>query len=443
MEASTPGQVIKALPPGKFAKLSKVIPSGTLEARMLSRGHAVFYWRYTLAGRTVREQIGPYDPSASPKALSRTDKGYSVQAAIRTAELLAHKHQQNLNCGGYAAIKAAEKEAARKAEAKRLEAEKFTLACLLADYADHLESLGRRSHSDVRSIAKLHVIEAAPEIALLPANSITGEQVADMMRTVAESGKGRTANKLRSYLRAAYQTARAARSKASIPVKFKGYNITHNPAADTEPDETQNRADKNPLSTNEMRAYWRAIKNMPGQKGAVLRLHLLTGGQRIEQLVNLSTANVTEDRITIYDGKGRPGKPARPLAVPLVAQAKAALRVCAPKGAYALSTDEGETHIAATTLSDWAVQAGAAAGIESFAAKRIRSGVETLLTEAGISKEVRGRLQSHGVSGVQDRHYNAYEYLAEKTSALQTLFGTLNVHPARKSNNLSAAKGEL
>ena len=93
----------------------------------------------------------------------------------------------------------------------------LVLQALLGDYADHLEALGRRSHADVRSIIKLHVLEPWPQVASLPANQVTGEQIADMMRRVVELGKDRTANKLRSYVRAAYQTAKAARSKASIP----------------------------------------------------------------------------------------------------------------------------------------------------------------------------------------------------------------------------------
>jgi len=140
--------------------------------------------------------------------------------------------------------------------AARFEAEKHTLKNLLNDYCNHLEALGRTAHKDARSIFTLHVTEAWPKIAALPANQVTGEQIADMMRRVLELGKGRTANKLRSYVRAAYQTARAARTKASIPLRFKAYNVVANPAADTEPDESQNKADKNPLSADELRTYW-------------------------------------------------------------------------------------------------------------------------------------------------------------------------------------------
>ena len=423
MTSKTNGQSINELSPGQFLKMGKVIPSGSLEARKLASGAVTFYWRVTINGKTAREVIGVYDPSAPPKSLKPTARGFSVLAAMRAAEALAEQHHANLDQGGFAGVKAAEKEAKAKAVTAKLEAAQFTLEALLTDYCDHLEALGRVAHRDARSIFKLHVVEAWPKVAALPANQVTGEQIADMMRRVIELGKARTSNKLRSYMRAAYQTAKAARSKASIPVKFKSYGVTHNPGADTEPDESANKADKRPLSAEEMRSYWQAIKTAPGFRGAVLRLHLLTGGQRIEQLVNLRTENVTAASIMLFDGKGRPGKPPRPHTVPLVPTAAAALLECQPQGTYAISTDKGATHLSAITLSAWAV---AATTLPAFQAKRIRSGVETLLASARISSDIRGRLQSHGISGVQARHYDGHDYIEEKRQALETLHRLLD-----------------
>ncbi len=423
MATKTSGQTINELSPGQFLKLGKVIPSGSLEVRKLASGAVSFYWRVTINNKTAREVIGIYDPSAPPKSLRPTSKGFSVLAAMRAAEALAEQHHANLANGGFAGVKAAEQEAMDKAKTAKLEAAKFTLQALLTDYCDYLKALERESYKDARSIFKLHVLEAWPKIAAMPANQVTGEQIADMMRRVIEQGKARTSNKLRSYIRAAYQTAKAARSKPSIPVNFKSYNVTHNPAADTEPDESANKADKRPLTTEELRAYWQAIKTQPGFRGAVLRLHLLTGGQRIEQLVNLRTENVTADSILLFDGKGRPGKPPRPHTVPLIPQAAVALQECDPQGTYALSTDKGVTHLAATTLSAWAVDAST---LPDFQAKRIRSGVETILARARISSDDRGRLQSHGISGVQNRHYDGHDYMDEKRQALETLFRLLD-----------------
>ena len=420
----TAQEVIAELEVGKFSRITKVIPHGSLEARKLSNGAVSFYWRVTSDGKTLREPIGTYDKEAKPKSLQPTIRGYSVQAAIRAAEALAQRHDAHKADGGYVALKQAEKTAKVNALAQAEEARKYTLENLLTDYADHLEALGRRSHKDARSIFKLHVVEAWPDVAALPAQAVTMEQVADMMRRTLEQGKGRTANKLRSYVRAAYQTAKASRSKASVPVKFKAYAITTNPAADTSPDESSNKPDKRPLTPDEMRAYWQAIKDVEGFKGAALRLHLLTGGQRIEQLVNLRTADIAAAAFTLYDGKGRPGSAPRPHTIPMTIQAAAALKQCGPAGEFAISTDGGETHLAATTLSAWAVEA-AGDLIPNFQAKRIRSGVETVLAGARISSEVRGRLQSHGVAGVQARHYDGHDYMAEKLEALKKLYQLL------------------
>lgn len=420
MATKITGAAINTLTPGVFRTLAKIKPMGALQARKQSSGAVAFYWRYSIGTTSERVSIGLYDSSAPPKSLTPTVAGYSLAAATRAAETLALEHHQHRDEGGRPALLAAQHEAKRAtAEAKR-QAATHTLENLLKAYCDYLESIGRRSHKDARSIFKLHINEAWPKVAAMPAKDVTGEHFADMMRTLIEAGKGRTANKLRSYARAAYQIAKAAKSKPSIPIAFKSYGIALNPVAETEPDESQNRPDKRPMTAAELRTYWRAIFDLPGFRGALLRLHLLTGGQRIEQLVNLRTSNTTADSILLYDGKGRPGRPPRPHTVPLTREAAKAMGECKPVGEFALSTDGGVTHVAATSLSAWAVEA-AGNTVTDFQAKRIRSGVETILASAGVSKEIRGRLQSHGVAGVQARHYDGHDYMEEKRKALATL----------------------
>lgn len=385
-----------------------------LGLRATPAGKPSYVFQAVFQGKDIRMTIGGPDAWTIPLAQG---KARELQRLIDEG-----KDPRDLKRDALAVAKAK--------QVKKLEEEKYTLKNLLTHYCDHLEALGRRSHKDARSIFTLHVNEAWPRVAALAANQVTSEHVADMMRRVLETGKGRTSNKLRSYLRAAYQVAKASRSKASIPVAFKAFNIIHNPAADTEPDESQNKADKKPLSATDMRAYWQAIKSLPDFKGAVLRLHLLTGAQRIEQLVNLKTVDVSENTILLHDGKGRPGKGARPHLLPLIPLAAAALADCKPLGVYALSTDGGTTHLSASTFSDWS--RAAAGDIPDFEAKRIRSGVETVLASLKVSKDDRGRLQSHGISGVQARHYDGHEYTDEKREALDKLFRFLEAADSGK-----------
>jgi hypothetical protein len=78
-----------------------------------------------------------------------------------------------------------------------------------------------------------------------------------------------------------------------------------------------------------------------------------------------------------------------------------------------------------TGLTTWARGIAARAGIDGFELKRVRSGVETLLASARISLHIRGQLQSHGISGVQAKHYDSHEHMAEKRHALATLYALL------------------
>ena len=420
----TPGQILRDLQPGGFVTLLKVLPLGALQARRQATGTITLHWRYSFGAKSERPLIGIYDPSAPPKSLHPTSKGYSLAAAIRAAEQMAVEHHQHRDEGGRPALVESKQKAGQiAAENKVVEAE-FTLARLCDSYADYLKSLGRNSHLEVRSICKLHVKESWPTISTMPAKDVTPEQIADMMRRLLEAGKGRTSNKLRSYLHAAYQVARTAKSKASIPVSFKKFGVGMNPVSETAPDEAQNRADKNPLSEDELRIYWQLIKDRPGQEAAILRVHLLTGSQRIAQFVRLNNINIKNDEILLFDGKGRPGRAAREHPLPLIPKAAEALIACRNEGTFAFSTDGGKTHIAPTTLSKWAVEI-VGGQIENFLTKRLRSGVETVLAKAKISGEMRGRLQSHGISGVQARHYDGHDYMDEKEEALFKLYQLL------------------
>lgn len=390
-------------------------------ALRVTAGAKAYIFQGRLDGKTIRLTIGDVNAWSINEA---REKARALQTTIDKGRDPRLLKQEAI------AADAAKREGVQRQREAQAAAEKYSLQKLLFAYCDYLKALGRDSHKDARSIFNLHIVEAWPKIASKPAAQVTPEEIADMMRLLFEAGKGRTANKLRTYARAAFQVAKSARTKPSIPVLFKDFKVIHNPAAETSPDSSKNKADKNPLPQDELITYWQAIKEVPGIQGAALRLHLLTGGQRIRQLVSLLTANVADDAITIYDGKGRPGTEPRPHTLPLTPEAKKAMKEALSGGHYALSTDGGLTHIGASTLSKWA-KGIVGDQIPAFTGKRIRSGVETLLSKQGFSREMRGRLQSHGIAGVQDRHYDGHDYLPEKRKMLMALYNALESKRAK------------
>jgi hypothetical protein len=62
---------------------------------------------------------------------------------------------------------------------------------------------------------------------------------------------------------------------------------------------------------------------------------------------------------------------------------------------------------------------------EPFTLRDIRRTLETLLASWAVSSDARKHIQSHGLSGVQHRHYDRYEYLREKRAALTLLASRL------------------
>jgi integrase len=429
-DSDTHGAAIKALVPGEFVTLENRLPAGgALQARKMANGAVKLYWRFTHNGKTAREEIGLWDSAAPPKTLKRTERGWAIAAALRECERLGMLHADNLGKGGLAAVREAEQQQHQAEKVERQEKAERTLAKLVETYVAYLKTKGRRSFYDAKNLIRLHLEEPFPKLAAKPAADLTVEDVLDVQRRLIAAGKGRTANKLRSYLRAAYQCAIDVRSDASIPEAFRSFKIVSNPVSSTKRLSAYDRADKNPLKLEQLRAYWQLLKATPGAKAAALRLHLLTGGQRIEQLVRLKTADTSETEIRIFDAKGRPGQAPRPHAVPLLAAACDALKTIKPAGEYAISTTGGERPISSTTLQGWA-RSIVGDAIPGFQLKRVRSGVETALAGAGVGRDVRGQLQSHGLTGVQAKHYDAHDYLPEKRAALEKLLQLLEQKPA-------------
>ena len=420
MSKTTPS--LRDLAPGKFHTLCKVAPTGSLQARRQRDGSVIFYWRYSQGAHSERVAIGIYDATAPAKKLEAGPNGFSLAAAVRHAESLALEHYNARDEGGRPALLLRQREALERAAKEEALAANATLRHLLLEYCDYLKKLGRQSHGNARSIFQLHVFDAFPAIASCPASQVTTDDFVAILRRLDAAGKGRTGNKLRSFARSAYQVALACKTKASIPARFQDFGIQANPVAATQPDQAANKADKNPLTIEELRTYWGLIKDMPGPSAAWLRVHLLSGGQRIEQLVRLRNADIHADKgyFILYDGKGRPGAGIRKHWVPLTQPILSALKDCASTGEFALSTTKGIKPIAGTSLSKVAAEV-ASPHIVGFTAKRIRSGVETALAAAKVSLEARGHLQSHGVSGVQARHYDGHDYLDAKRDALAKL----------------------
>lgn len=305
-EAQTIGQQLKNLRSGRFLKITKINPTGSLEARKLSDGSIMFYWRYTFDQKTQRTPIGLYNSLNPPRSLSSIQGKYSILAAERAAEDMALIHSKNIQQGGggFAEIERRKKAEIQINKRQREQQQTYTVEYLLSLYCELLQQRGKVSYKDAQYLFKNHFIAPFPKLAHLPANELNFEHAIHILRYVYETGKDRTANKLRSYLHAAFKTALRSRMDMTIPQVFRNFHINTNPFAETVPNAMANRTDKNPLSISEMKQYWQILCQIDSYAARLLQFHLLTGGLRIQQLVRLVHTDVKDDHFILHDLKG-------------------------------------------------------------------------------------------------------------------------------------------
>jgi len=420
--------LLAALKAGEYVTDSGPRGGGTLQARRLAGGSVLFYFRYTApSGERERIPLGDWKTSGGVLTLAEARaRADALSARYRGGE---RDLRAVLESEGRGARREREEEERAEAVAKSRKA--ATLRALLDGYTGQLESGGKASAKSVASAMKRHVFDAWPKLCSKPAEDVTTDDLLEVVARVADAGTLREANKLRSYLQSAYSAAVKARQSARASPELRALKITKNPARDLATIEGASQARERALSQAELRAYWKRIAKLEGVSGAALRFHLLTGGQRIEQLAAVTTADFDPDHraVTLKDSKGRRKQP-RKHVVPLIPAAEEALHAMAPErlGEYLVTLTHGQSgvgyrYLRAALLE--VVKAMTAAGeLEKgpFTLGDLRRTVETRLAGAGVSTDIRAQLQSHGLGGVQARHYDRHDYLKEKREALELLW---------------------
>jgi hypothetical protein len=132
---------------------------------------------------------------------------------------------------------------------------------LTAEYVAYSERRGKhRSALDARNMLKNYLDDT--EFAGRPAKALQPRDVTELLRRVVEAGKGRTAGKLRSYLRAAYSIAIKTDLDPSSPSAFIGFGLDSNPDATVASLSEFQRAGSRTLSQDELFAYWRRLEDV-------------------------------------------------------------------------------------------------------------------------------------------------------------------------------------
>lgn len=426
------GGTRKAKAEGRDIWLSDPAPrrEGRLAVRCRPSGVRLLLYRYT-SGNGERDALplGPYDP-AGVKGLDLTAARARVGEWARLQrsgipDLRAHLDAEQR---AQEAQDAAERTAAAEAQAR---ATRGSLQALMDAYVAALT--GRESQADARGLFRLHVTSPFPDVARTHAADIPATTLRDVLARLVDAEKGRTAAKLRAYLRAAYSTAMRADLDPTVPAAFGRFGITANPL-DRLPSLAQfSRALDRALTLPELLAFWRRVVAL--QESAprdALVAALLLGGQRPAQLLRVTAADVdvTAGTIALRDIKGRkralnPRVHVLPIVDELVPVIRRRRSLCDTADAPLFSTS-GKVPLrletVAALVADIVIVMEQHGELERgrFTLRDLRRTAETHMAALGITSDIRAQIQSHGLGGIQQRHYDRHDYMPEKRAALDS-----------------------
>lgn len=385
----TDAAIHRALKARKDTQLSDGKGKGTGRLLLIIRqGHASWYAQQWLNKRKRLSKIGSYP--ATPLAEARRIFNAEFAPAI-----------ERKNDIRYSALQKA-----------------GTVRELFEGYVSHLKQHGKRSSVDadynlMRLLKSLNGDMAAKDL--------TTDAITHVLRPIYQRGSKSMADHMRSYVRSAYgwalKTERDYRHNAP-----KRFYLERNPVAEipTEPKVAGTRW----LSVDELRCFWlwlhirephnlRANHSIQESNQRALRL-LIATGQRVEMICSIHT--------TMYNGEcveWATTKNGLPHLLPLPEFAKRELIEPNEYGWYFYMHTNPAEHVRDTLLYSITRRFVERSGITPFAPRDLRRTWKTLAGKAGISKDTRDLIQHHSRHDVSSKHYDRYEYLAEKQDGMK------------------------
>jgi len=370
--------------------------------RIMPSGGKTLFFQARFKGEIIRVTIGRYT-------------GVSASAEA------GRKHAKEIN---------ADLANGRDPRPERKAANAATFGDMLQGYVEMLEAKGKKSALAVKNQITADIKKTQRKLWNKRAAEIDIDDCVKIVSAISDQGKLRQADKIRAYIRSAFSAAIKARGNVHAPAKLRAMNIKINPARDIARVEGSSQARTRALSLSEFQAYWKRLKEQPEPARSLGMLHVLAGGQRIRQLSRVTLHDIDRDTqtVTLLDYKGRRSEPRRH-SIPLLPVALQCIENITGGGVYVFSCDGGMTPAHELYLNDLVKRIRkdmeAAGELEggTFTAGTIRATIETRLAAKPyrVSSDVLGQLLSHGLGGVQARHYQHHGYHEEKLEALEML----------------------
>lgn len=304
-----------------------------------------------------------------------------------------------------------------------------TVADLFEAYVNHLRESNKSSWPEAeKGLNKIADMLGRNRLA----REIAPDDVLGVIRPIYERGKKAMADHVRSYIRSAYSWGIKSEHdyRSTSPRRFK---LVHNPAAGipTEPKVTGTRW----LDEEEfVRLYrWLECPDTPIHPpyARAVRILMLTG-QRVEEIARLHVDQWDAAERIIDWSKTKNGQPH---AIPVPEIAADLIETIKPNehGWFFPSAKDPSKPVSHGTLYAFMWRQREREVIPVVTNRDLRRTWKTLAGKAGVSKEIRDRLQNHTLQDVSSKSYDRWNYMPEKRAGMKKWNSFVTALLARKS----------
>jgi integrase len=204
------------------------------------------------------------------------------------------------------------------------------------------------------------------------------------------------------------------------PAGSVDWGLQFNPVAAIKADTAASRARERTLTRDEFRLLWRWLADVaPGNRAASAMQLMMVTGQRPGEILRLNESNYDKLEGMLEWSTTKNG---RAHSIPLPRQARAILDGLKPNehGLYCPRVYNTAEPMRAYTCDRLIANFIEETGTPHFINRDLRRTFKTLAGAAGLSKEIRDRLQNHARSDVSSKHYDKWDYVPEKRAAMST-----------------------
>ena len=392
---------------------------GSMKLVCLPSGSTRIYYVYrSREGKQIDFPLGELVLSVEDKN-RLGGNAYTLAEARQLSMDAAKAHLKSLD-EGYSGLRDSQQPVRSEAD--------ISLKSLMMTYMEIKSEEGKSDYvKDVESVCGRYLFNES--VALIDANKVDKVATAKILRKVLESGKKRTYQKLRSFLLAAYNSAIDAEYDEGCDSRLIPFGIREIPIGkNRQPDALKVNTRDRFLTEGEIGVVWKYLDKSNSYMAEFVKLKLLSGQRTVQLLrVTFKNVNISEKSLTLYDKKGRRTKPREHVVVfdslgwglinKFMAQAKLMGSQFVFNNSESRQLSSDSVYRFVKIMSDSLLGQGLIE--ESFTVSDLRRTWETHAAKLGVSKDLRGQVASHGISGVQDSHYDRYDYMSQKREVAQ------------------------